>query len=289
MSYFNLAYLLGLALGPLLGGGANDLAHKYLRSRGLSDHLSFVESKSTSFYVAACLFAITTIVAILFVPKVKPVRHSHAEGADGGLDIHSFTAMLGRMPMTLLMTFTTFLGIGLIMAYVKAFAIFYFGFSETHFGALLIGPALIIAALAVPLGTLGDKIGKAKAVKIGIGLCALSYWLLLAHFAEWTLVLCGGTLGVGFVIAFPAWMALVSSLCDSSQRGAAIGAVGTAQGLGAIIGLGVSSLIYRYGPFRIGVINVPQHGLPFLCCGIMLAISFALAITSVKDPEHTGD
>jgi DHA1 family multidrug resistance protein-like MFS transporter len=282
MSYFNLAYLLGLALGPLLGGSVNELSRKYL-------HLSFVDSKSTSFYVAACLFAITTVVAMLYVPNVKPVKHVHVEGAEGGLDVHSFTAMLGRMPMTLLMTFTVFLGIGLIMAYVKDFTVGYFGFTETHFGALLIGPALIIAALSVPLGTLGDKIGKAKAVKIGIGLCALSYWLVLAHFTEWTLVLGGGAVGVGFVIAFPAWMALVSALCDTSQRGAAIGAVGTAQGLGAIIGVGVCSLIYRFGPFKIGPITVPHHGLPFLCCGIMLAISFVLAVSTVKDPDRPKD
>ena len=89
---------------------------------------------------------------------------------------------------------------------------------------------------------------------------------------------------MGFVIAFPAWMALVSSLCDSSQRGAAIGAVGTAQGLGAILGVAISSLIYKFGPFNVGPIVIPVHGLPFLCCGVMLAISFTLAITTVHDP-----
>lgn len=278
MSYFNLAYLLGLALGPVLGGGVNDLSYRYM-------HLSLVDSKSTSFYVAACLFALTTVVAILFVPNVKPVRHPAGEGVEGAINLQTFNSMLRRMPMTLLMTFTTFLGIGLIMAYVKHFTLDYFGFSETHFGVLLIGPALIIAALSVPLGTLGDKIGKAKAVKIGIGVCALSFWLLLAFFAEWSLIIFGATLGIGFIIAFPAWMALVSSVCDANQRGAAIGAVGTAQGLGAITGVGVSSLIYRFGPFHLGSISIPKHGLPFLCCGVMLAVSFVLAVTTVKDPD----
>ena len=277
MSYFNLAYLLGLALGPFLAGSANELSRKYMG-------LSFVQSKSTSFYIAACLFAITTIVAFLFVPNLKPTPHAEAASGEGGLNIQSFKSMLGRMPATLLMTFTTFLGIGLIMAYVKDYTVGYFHLSETRFGALLIGPALIIAALSVPLGTLGDKIGKAKAVKIGIGTCALSYWLLLIFFSQWSLILFGGLLGVGFVIAFPAWMALVSSLCDSSQRGAAIGAVGTAQGLGAILGVAISSLIYKFGPFNVGPIVIPVHGLPFLCCGVMLAISFTLAITTVHDP-----
>ncbi len=276
MSFFNLAYLLGLALGPVLGGGANDLSYKYLK-------LSFVASKSTSFYVAACLFFITSVVALIFVPQSGGTKHTHAEGAEGGLNLQSFGAMLSRMPTTLLMTFTTFLGIGLIMAYVKDFAVVSFHLQETEFGALLIGPALIIAALSVPLGTLGDRIGKARAVKIGIGLCALSYWLLIITFSEWSLIVFGGLLGVGFVIAFPAWMALVSSLCDTSQRGAAIGAVGTAQGLGAITGVGISSVIYKYGPFVVAGIKVPKHGLPFLCCAVMLAVSFLLAVTTVHD------
>ncbi len=285
MSFFNLAYLLGLALGPVLGGGVNDLSLTWF-------HFTFVQSKSTSFYVASILFALTTVVAILFVPHVKPVAHHAEVGAEGALDFRSFKAMLGRMPMTLLMTFTTFLGIGLIMAYVKVFTLEKFNFSETHFGVLLIGPALIIAALSVPLGTMGDKIGKAKAVKIGISLCAISYWLLLVTFSEWSMILFGATLGIGFIIAFPAWMALVSSLCNERQRGAAIGAVGTSQGLGAILGVGISSVIYKLGPLHLGRATIPKHGLPFLCCGIMLAISMFLAITTVKDPVRspvTGD
>jgi DHA1 family multidrug resistance protein-like MFS transporter len=278
MSLFNLAYLSGLALGFGLGGGSNDFAWHKL-------HFSFVESKSASFYVAAILFALASITAIIFVPKYKPVHHSAETHAEGGLDLKAFVSMLQRMPMTLLMTFTTFLGIGLITLYVKVFTLGYFHMSESQFGALLLGPALIIAALSVPMGSLGDKIGKAKAVKIGIGVCALSYWLLLATISVPTLIIFGTTLGLGFIVAFPAWMALVSSLCSSRQRGAAIGAMGTAQGLGAICGVGICTLIYKYGPYRVGPIRIPVHGLPFLLCGVMLAVSFLLAIATVKDPN----
>ena len=277
MSFFNLAYLIGIALGPVLGGGVNDFSYRFM-------HRSFVDSKSTSFYVASVLFAITTVVATVLVPKVRPVDH-HGEGVEGGLDIGTFASMLKRMPSTLIMTFTTFLGIGLIMTIVKDFCLRYFNFNETHFGLLLIGPALVSAALSIPLGTLGDRIGKAKAVKIGIGLCAVSFWLLMATFSQWSLIVFGSTLGVGFIIAFPAWMALVSSICDSSQRGAAIGAVGTAQGIGAITGVAVSSLLYRMKDVHLGGIAIPDGGLPFLFCGIMLAVSLALAITTVHDPE----
>ena len=278
MSYFNLAYLVGIALGPLLGGGVNDFSYHHMG-------LSFVNSKSTSFYVASLLFGITTIVAMALVPKVKPVDH-HTEAGEGGLDLGTFAGMLKKMPSTLLMTFTTFLGIGLIMTVVKDFCLHYFQFSETKFGTLLIGPALVIAALSVPLGTTGDKIGKANAVKIGISLCTLSFWVLMLAFNQITLVVFGSILGLGFVVAFPAWMALVSSITDSSQRGAAIGAVGTAQGLGAITGVAISSVLYKQVHVTLGGIAIPDGGLPFLACGLMLGISMLLALTTVKDPKR---
>jgi len=277
MSFFNLAYLLGLALGPILGGGVNDWCFRHLA-------ITFNQSKEASFYVASVLFLITTLVAGVCIPHIRDVPHAHPTVGESGLDLNSFRSMLSRMPMHLLMTFTTFSGIGLIMTYVKIFTLETFHLSETHFGALLIGPALIIASLSVPLGTTGDRIGKAKAVKLGIGLCALSYWILLSHFQEWSLIVFGSLLGIGFIIAFPAWMALVSSICGTSQRGAAIGAVGTAQGVGAILGVVISSKLYELPAMQIGPIPVPAHGLPFLACGIMLAISFLLAMTTVRDP-----
>jgi DHA1 family multidrug resistance protein-like MFS transporter len=276
MSFFNLAYLLGLAMGPALGGGVNDFAYH---------HFGFTlqHSKEMSFYVASVLFAITTIVAVAFMPDFGPPHRTQHHEVEGGFSFHDFWIMLSRIPMMLLMTFTTFLGIGLIMAYFKVFTLEQFSMSETRFGLLLIGPALIIAALAVPLGTLGDRIGKALAVKIGIGMCAGSYWLLLLFFHEWTLVLFGSLLGVGFVIAFPAWMALVTTDCNPGQRGAVVGAVGTAQGVGAIAGVGISSLLYKVPGMTIGRLVIPKHGWPFIGCAVMLAAAFLLALATVHD------
>ncbi len=282
MSFFNLAYLLGLALGPLLGGAVNNQTERYLRSIGYHQHHAVVQSKEASFYVAAVLFALTAIIAVLFIPRLKP--HPHEPGDSEGFSFHSFGLMLKRMPMTLLMTFVTFLGIGLIMAYVKLFAMERLALSELEFGKLLIGPALIIAALAVPLGTTGDRIGKARAVKVGIGLCALSYWAIILTFSERSLIAFGSLLGIGFIIAFPAWMALVATDCGESERGAVIGAVGTSQGIGAIAGVVLSGLLYPLRLPTVFGIKLPDHALPFLSCALMLTLSFILALATVREP-----
>ncbi len=279
MSLFNVAYLMGIALGPVIGGGINDWAFHHVH--GLSLHAS----KDMSFYVAALFFAITTISAMVFIPNVRASHHDPTDmgpGVEGGFNFHDFKMMLSRMPMSLLMAFVTFLGIGLVMAYAKVFAMETFHLNETRFGMLLIGPALLIAASSIPLGTLGDKIGKGFAIKLGIGICAVSFWLLIMFPSELAVIVLGTLLGVGFVIAFPAWMAQVSSDCEPGQRGATVGAVGTAQGIGAIVGASLSGFLYKLPAYHIGIAIIPAHGMPFLGCAIMLALSFLIALFSIK-------
>lgn len=284
MSLFNVAYLVGLALGPAIGGGINDFAQNFL-------HLTEATAKEASFYVASVLFALTALIAALLIPSVKTVEHDPKDfgpGMESGFNFQDFKLMLGRMPMTLLMAFVTFLGVGLVMAYAKVFAMERFNLTESTFGVLMIGPALIIAASSVPLGTLGDKIGKSKAVRLGIGLCAVAFWMMILFPSKVGLVAFGSLVGVGFVIAFPAWMAQISSVCDPNQRGAVVGAVGTAQGIGAIVGAVASGPLYKLPAISLGFATIPAHGVPFLGCAIMLALSFCLAVITVHDTKTHG-
>ncbi len=281
MSYFNLAYLLGVALGPLMGGTIDDFSKHHL-------HATDVTSKYYSFYLAAIFFALTSLVALIVLPGGKPVSHHHMETGEG-FEIKSFRKMLKKMPAVLGITFIIFLGIGLIMSYFKLFAMDTFQISEQRYGILLLIPALIIAALSVPLGTLGDRFGKSFAIKSGIGICAFFFWLLLFFLNQYTLVVFGAFIGLGFVIAFPAWMALVSQTCPPSQRGAAIGAVGTAQGLGAILGVAVSGGLYSRPGFRFHELHIPNHGLPFVGCASMLLLAFLLTMIYIHEPVQKGN
>jgi MFS family permease len=290
MNFFNLAYLMGVSLGPMIGGVVNDFAFHHLHIADAARRL--VVSKEASFYVASALFMVTAVSAALLLPGGRPtvVTAGHAGTGEGGFNLQDFKRMLASIPMTLLITFIIFLGVGLVMTYVKVFTIatFFKGVpdAESKFGTLLLIPALIIAVLSVKLGTLGDRIGKGAAVKLGLGLCAFGFWALLILFNKVALVLFGSVVGIGFVIAFPAWMALVTSTCDETQRGAAVGAVGTAQGLGAIFGVAISGNLYARRGFHLGPIIIPRHGLPFLGCGIMLLIAFVLAMITVRDTRH---
>ena len=190
------------------------------------------------------------------------------------------------MPQTLMLAYVTFMAVGLVMPYAKIFVQEQFHLSESGFGLIMMGPAIVIGILSLYLGKLTDRFGKAKAVRGGITLCAVTYMFLLAYPTQFTLVVLGSIIGLGFVVAFPAWMALVSEDCDPRQRGATVGAVGTAQGLGAISGAMISAFLYKQPAmnlFGFGAIRVPEHGLPFLACGVMLIIAAILALTTVKE------
>ena len=267
MSMFNLAYMLGIALGPVIGGKVDVYFH----------------SVTASFFLAAVLFSITSVLAFFVLPNIKPLAHGKAGSGEGGFDPVAFKRMLAAMPMTLLMIFTVFLGVGFVMLFVKLFVMDRFQIKEDQFGYLLLGPALVVALVSVPLGGLGDKIGKALAVKIGIGICAVSMWALMFHFTQLTLIIGGSIIGVGFVIAFPAWMAMITADCDPRQRGAVVGAVGTAQGIGAITGASCSGFLYQHAPIAFAGINIPKHGLPFVGCAIMLSLSWVLAIATIRE------
>ncbi len=322
MSLFNVTYLLGIALGPLIGGIANDLTKKateqvkrYIIRHGphITRHMVVhtADPRQASFYVISFLFLLTAAVAYWRLPNIRPHHESHPEH-EAGFSFSAITQALRQIPQMLLMAFVTFFGIGMIMLIIKLFALAEFDISETQFGALLLAPALIIAAASVPLGTIGDKIGKAAAVRLGIGICAFSLLFMIIIRNQLALVIGGSINGIGFVIAFPSWMAYISSTCDKRQRGAVMGAVGTAQGVGAMLGAPLGGYLYekahihlprflrpfggsvpflKLGPHIPGhaqQVYLNPHYAPFIGCALMLFIAWILAMLTVHDTPQTA-
>ena len=112
MSMFNVAYILGIAFGPSLGGNINHWAQTAL-------HMSEAHSKIASFYAAAFLFGFTALTAMLFIPATRrsavptsenknledKTASSAAVSSESAPTLADLKQMLKRIPMTLLMTF----------------------------------------------------------------------------------------------------------------------------------------------------------------------------------------
>jgi DHA1 family multidrug resistance protein-like MFS transporter len=178
------------------------------------------------------------------------------------------------VPMLMVLGFITFLGIGLIAPYVKLFAMKRFEISESTFGTLLLYPALLIAALAVPLGRLSDVWGKSRSIRAGMGMCALSLWAILLIRSEWVVVVLGSLLGIGFVLAFPAYMAYISDQSGPRERGGMIGAVRMAQGVGALLGAALSAPLYKLDP---------EHLILFCTAAGLLTLGFVLSLLTIRE------
>ena len=281
MSLLNITYLVGIAFGPFVGGLANDTFSHGLDVR---DPARYVPS----FFVAAACFATAAVLAYFVAPRRAEHHypyiedhHEEALGEGGAAAAHTPTFSLDAVrkalrtvPMLMLLGFITFFGIGLIAPYGKLFAMKRYGISESEFGTLLLYPALLLAALAVPLGRFTDIWGKSRSIQGGMGLCALALWLILLIKSKWVVVGLGSLLGIGFVLAFPAYMAYIADLSGPRERGGMIGAVRMAQGIGALLGAALSAPLYNLDA---------EHLILFSVAAALLTLGFVLSFVYIRD------
>lgn len=281
MGLLNITYLLGIAFGPLVGGHVND-------TFGAGMAVTDPRRYAPSFFVAALCFLATAVLAYFAAPRRSemhavsqhPLSSEAEQTATPDLAPHAPVEMnairkaIRDVPMLMVLGFITFFGVGLIAPYVKPFFMARFDLSESAFGTLLLYPALIIAAVSVPLGKLSDVWGKTRSIHLGLGLCALAVWLILWLDKEWAVVVLGSLLGIGFVLAFPAYMAYLSDLTGPRERGGMIGAVRMAQGVGALIGAALASPLYTLDA---------QHLTVFAAAGVLLTLGFFLSLFFIRE------
>jgi len=270
MSMLTVMYIAGVAVGPLIGGFANDLT----------------DSRTTSFYLVSILFLLTAVCSYFLVPK-RLHEEGHVEGRcpERPFRVGDLLIGLKALPDMMLMAFCAFFAVGLLMPIIKLFAMEELGMSETQYGALVFPIALAVAGVSIFSGMLSDRWGKARSIKLGIFLTALSMWVITTIGAALHLAIAGAFLGIGFALAMPAWLALVSDMSTSRMRGAVIGALGTAQGIGAIVGAGVGPYLYQHVPLDITGIGWSTHYTPFVASAVMLTIAFVLCLLFIRNGD----
>ena len=284
MSLLNTCYLVGIALALPIGGAVNDLFGVYFAGSS--------GARSPSLYLSAILFACVALIAFRSLPSEKKHREKHDlhhEHHEAGLA--EFLMSAKRIPQYLALAVITFAGIGFPMAIIKVFAEQQFGMSESSFGALVFPAAILMALLSVPMARYGERIGRFKAVHYGLGLCAGGLMAISSGaFVPWLrtpllIALGGGAVGFGFLLCLPAWLASVSDI-DPKRRGAYLGAVMTAQGLGAIIGAPIGAAMYEglqpYG-VQIGLgVEFGRYS-PFIGCAVCLLFGWLLSLKLLRE------
>lgn len=276
MSFLNLCYMLGIALALPIGGYVDDLTG----------------TKWAGLILAAVLFACVSASVALFIPSVTQVRHADA-AEHGEFKFSEFLKSLHQIPTYLLLSVVTYAGIGFPMAIIKIFAQDAFKMSESAFGSLVFPAAILMAAASVPMAKFGERIGRVRAVHYGMGCCAVGL-IFIASGAVlpwmrhvWVLVAGSLPVGMGFLLAIPAWMASVSDI-DSKKRGANLGAVMTAQGLGAIIGAPIGGVLYeKLQPIGVSLGLGKEFGYysPWVGCAACITFGWLLGMRILREPK----
>jgi MFS family permease len=138
------------------------------------------------------------------------------------------------------------IGMGILAPTVPLYIDSQFGIQQKDLSLAFIGPALLVALIAIPLGRLPDSIGRARAVwisyamaMVGMFLCAVTGWLHpTTHLLSMPVVLFGAgmlLLVISYILGTPAWLGLTSLQVSDRQQAQALSLMQTAQGFGVVI------------------------------------------------------
>lgn len=274
MSLLNVCYLAGIALAFPFGGLANDLTGTF----------------TASLWMAAALFGAASALGYLFVPSGREIRARHARRAGGQFRWTELIAAARQVPGLIGLALVVFMGTGFPVATVKLFAKQQLGLGEAQFGLIVLPVMLGMIAFAYPVSRLGTRLGRVRSARLGLGLgvagmaVVSSGAVLEATRSAWVIGFAAVPVGIGFLLAIPAWYASVSDV-DSGSRATNLGAVMAAQGVGAIVGAFVGAALYE----KVSLVSVTiGRYSPFLACTLCLAIGFVLSFRLLGERPPRG-
>lgn len=273
MSYLNACYMIGIALAFPLGGIVNDVSgHKY-----------------AGIILAAILFGAAAFASQRVAHATPAVRDdSHSSG------LQDFIDSMKQIPEYLLLAAITFMGVGFPLTNFKLFLENEFRLSESAIGLMILPSALAMAGLSGTMAKIGERLGKVRAVHLGLFLCAVGVSIIalgaflpfLRHVSVFAI---GGLpVGFGFMLTIPAWNASVSDI-NPERRATNIGAVMTAQGIGAMIGAAIGGAFYeKLQPLGRELHLGTAFGRysPFVGCAICVIAGLLLSLKILHEPKH---
>jgi len=271
MSYLNACYMIGIALAYPLGGIVNDLSGK--RYAGI--------------ILAMVLFAGAAWASQRVAHATPPIKDEHTSG------FQDFIDSLKQIPEYLILAVLTFMGIGFPLAIFKLFPVEQFKMSESVIGLMILPGALAMAGFSGTMAKLGERLGKIKAVHIGLAIGSVGVSIIaLGAFlpfmrSPYIFALGGLPIGIGFLLTIPAWMASVSDI-NPEKRATNIGAVMTAQGVGAMIGAPIGAAMYeKFQPLGKDLGLGADFGRysPFIGCAVCLISGFLLSLKILHEPK----
>lgn len=137
---------------------------------------------------------------------------------------------------------------------------------------------LVLAALLLPLGALGDRLGRKPMLIAGLGVFGIATVLAgLAPTAE-VMLAARAASGIGAAMIMPITLAVITSTFPEEQRGKAIGVWTGIAGGGGILGMFLSALL----------VDVADWRWLFVLPAVLVVAALAMTLKSVPNSRETS-
>jgi MFS family permease len=184
-----------------------------------------------------------------------------------------------------------------------------FHIEQADLPRMIVIPAIILAAIALPLGRVADSIGRPRAVWLSYISAVLGMGLVATIHVEWVFGVGMLFLAISYILGTPAWLGLTSLQVHDYQQAEALSMMQTAQGVGVVIGLGsvaaaghlltqwhkVGKVLSRHGLHLPKHFHFPEHfqsvnAVPISVWLYVCVAVFCLCLIGtllwVREPEH---
>ncbi|MBN1188375.1 MAG: MFS transporter [Dehalococcoidales bacterium] len=136
-------------------------------------------------------------------------------------------------------------------------------------------------ALMLTMGSLGDRFGRARLLRIGIIVFALSSLAAAFSVTGWHLIIFRGVMGIGSAMILPATLAIITNVFPQDERGKAIGIWAGLNSIGVALGPIIGGLIIdNIGWQWIFFVNLP------VAVVALIAGSFLIPESRDPHPKH---
>ncbi len=266
MSVINVASTLALALGPLAGGALDKAFGK-----------RFPHVGQPAFLFSAVILVVGSGVAYkVFRPRPRKARLDTRAALRQGFGPRNLMFTVRMFPYLMIIAFLIYVGLGLVMPLMKLYAIDRYGMTELSFGYVLAIEAVLIGAVAVPLSRIGTKWGANKAAFLGITWITLALWLLT--YSPWLILvfISAGLIGLGMVVALPAWLAFITLVSPPDRKGEVLGVIGLSQGVGMLLGSSLAGFLFARRHLKIPALAITSQNLAFFVSAAVLTLTSIL-------------
>lgn len=208
--------------------------------------------------------------------STDPARVASADGnGEGALNARQLRAILTTVSMALMAVIASVSGLNVAQTHMAVD----FGASQNTVLWIINVYTLALAALLLPLGAIGDRLGRKPMLVAGLAVFGVASVVAGLAPTAGVMLAARAVSGVGAAMIMPVTLAVITSSFPEEQRGKAIGVWTGVAGGGGILGMFLSAFL----------VDVADWRWLFVLPVVLIALALAMTLTSVPNShERSG-